>query len=197
MELKWEKVSRIEELKVGDIIRSNPNYNHFLSVDGNTMFAIVIDKIASLQDFYSYPYGIEYNTKVLFINDKLKYVKFNNSVTKSFSEDLLYDASSRKSWIEKLITEEKEDKYSDEIDLLLDNIITNEKVNNGDIASYISKKLRGLFVRITSNNDVQILASSSFQLKFSEEVVDTKVADKFINDCIDEFIYKLEKLKIK
>jgi len=192
MELKWQRVNKIEELKTGDIIRINPEY---MCED----FYMLMSRTTNRGSLISYPVVIFYNKRVFFRDNKLIYDEMLGESSKTFTKDLLFSGGRLDSWIDKLIIEGEKsvNKYSDEIDLLLDNIMTEETIYTRNIVSYISDKLRGLFVRITSNNDIQILASSSFQLKFNEKDFDREVADKFINDCIDEFIYRLEKLKVK
>lgn len=146
MELKWERVYDIEDLKVGDIIRTNPNYNDTIScfVTNKTWVVIcqvVIEEIETANDYRN---RICYKKTVTFENGELNF-KDHSLGLLYINKTLLYSQGHLDSWIERLII--KEDKlieYSDEIDLLLDNIMTNEINNIGQLTTFLFNILNEL-----------------------------------------------------
>lgn len=132
MILKWERVNDINELKVGDIIRVNPEYKNKLSyfiIEGRWAVISKIITNNSLNDG-NYINRICYDKLATFKNNKLNFKDTTAGVI-YFSDILLFVYKDINSWTEKLIIDKEEerenmDMYSDEIDLLLDNIITNE-----------------------------------------------------------------------
>ena len=116
MKLKWERIFDIEDIKNGDIIRSNPKCG------GLNHFCIEIFDITTSCTAEYYWYYISYKYTINFLNNKIiktctPELKLKD---KSFTSCLLYHECYKDSWIEKLILPDKINNLEDEIDLLMD-----------------------------------------------------------------------------
>ena len=110
MELNWKRVNDINELKVGDIIRTNPEYFR-----RNAKVINEITYTSTSADIYHI--RIHYDKIVIVDNNKIIYEDLHHETYMTFDRDLLCSYTDSNSWTEKLIIEEKD--LRDEIDLLM------------------------------------------------------------------------------
>ena len=122
MILKWKRVHNIDELKIGDIIRLNPECIIYMPTPYNKNICVKISNIhsSSTRD-QTYPYLIRYDFIINYSNNKItEKNKPNEDEVISFTDDMLYMQSYERSWFEKLIIKGKAKTLGDEIDLLID-----------------------------------------------------------------------------
>lgn len=117
MELIWQRVSNINELKIGDIIRTNYE-------DGNHHFILQIFRI-KVNGIGNYPNTIFYKKTFAENDNKLEildnfYHIIDEEHCETFDAGMHYNISRPDVWTEKLILPIKINNLEDEIDLLLD-----------------------------------------------------------------------------
>ena len=184
MKFKWERVKNLRELEIEDVVRVNPKYKRSHLFERN----IIISGISQRENDACY---LSYNSSVIIKNNELIYKSLSHP---AIVNDCCFAFPNTTKWIEKLIVEEEKDmdKYSDEVDLLLDNVMTdNLSINKDNIVSYISSKLENSFVKMDCFNNIQIIFMPKHQLKIDDEPCDTKSVDEYINSYINECICAL------
>lgn len=123
MSLNWKRVNKIEDLKIGDIIRLNLDclYCDYAFYNKSTSIKIANITIKGTKD---YCISIFFDHIITYDDKQIKEYEIEDYTRITFNKNLEYSNYNTESWIEKLIIKEKinnnSDIYQDEIDLLID-----------------------------------------------------------------------------